>query len=125
MSDLTRMQLINNFFENVEKDPNYNIENPDYDMLVDDWDGYDDQTYIKNELINNKIIYYEGFVKNCWIALYKNPEYKGLSKREAIEKLINDRFTKIAKEFNMIVSYYDYYTHDYLYIMQITLKKED
>ena len=32
MSDITRMEIIDDFFKKVENDPNYNTEEPDYDM---------------------------------------------------------------------------------------------
>jgi hypothetical protein len=58
MSDLTRMQLIEDFLEKVNDNPEYNTKEPDYEMLLDDWDGYDDQVYIKikgNQLYFGKV----------------------------------------------------------------------
>jgi hypothetical protein len=49
MSDLTRMELIDNFLQKLNDNPKYNTEEPDYEMLLDDWDGYDDQVYIQNK----------------------------------------------------------------------------
>ena len=49
MSDITRMEIIDNFFKQVNENPNYNTEEPDYGMLLDDWGGYDDQVYIQNK----------------------------------------------------------------------------
>ena len=68
ISDITRMEIIDNFFNRVNENPNYNTEEPDYDMLLDDWDGYDDQVYIQNKLDEDTIVFYEGWVDSCWSA---------------------------------------------------------
>lgn len=123
MSDITRMEIIDGFLKQVQEDPNYNIDEPDYDMLLDDWDGYDDQVYIQNKLNENKIIFYEGWVNSCWNAVYQKPQYEGLSKKEVIEDIITKRFPRIADEFNMEIDDYGY-IDDGGYIMYVTLKNK-
>jgi len=120
-SDIIRIQLINDFLENCKENPDYNIELPDYNDLIDDWDGYDDQTYIQNN--GNEFIYWEGWVRACWQAAYKKPEYKDLGKDLIIEKIIKERFPRIAEEVNYKINNYDYFRHDGIYIMKITFTK--
>jgi len=122
MSDITRMELIDNFFKQVNENPNYNIEKPEYDMLVDDWDGYDDQVYIQNILDNNTIVFYEGWVDSCWSAVYNKPQYKGMSESEVIESIVTNRFPRIGEEFNMKIKDYGYF-YDDGYIMYVVLEK--
>ena len=122
MSDITRMEIIDNFFKQVNENPNYNIDEPDYDMLLDDWDGYDDQVYIQNKLDNNTIIFYEGWVDACWSAVYNKPQYKGMSKKQVIKDIITNRFPRIGEEFNMTIKDYGYMNDDG-YIMYVVLEK--
>jgi len=122
ISDITRMEIIDDFFNRVSNDPNYNIDKPDYDMLLDDWDGYDDQVYIQNKLDNNTIIFYEGWVDSCWSAVYNKPQYKGMSKKQVIKDIITNRFPRIGEEFNMTIKDYGYINDDG-YIMYVVLEK--
>jgi hypothetical protein len=122
MSDLTRMELIEDFLDKQKADPNYNTEDPDYDMLLDDWDGYDDQVYIQNILDNNTIVFYEGWVDSCWSAVYNTPQYKGMSESEVIESIVTNRFPRIGEEFNMVIKDYGYF-YDGGYIMYVVFKK--
>ena len=122
MSDITRMEIIDDFFKKVENDPNYNTEEPDYDMLLDDWDGYDDQVYIQNKLDNNTIVFYEGWVDSCWSAAYNKPQQKGMGKKQIIKDIITNRFPRIGEEFNMIIKDYGYMNDDG-YIMYVVLEK--
>jgi hypothetical protein len=122
MSDITRMEIIDDFFNRVSNDPNYNIDEPDYDMLLDDWDGYDDQVYIQNELDNDIIVFYEGWVDSCWSAVYNKPQYKGMSESEVIESIVTNRFPRIGEEFNMKIKDYGYF-YDGGYIMYVVFKK--
>jgi hypothetical protein len=69
--------------------------------LTDTWDGYDDLVFVEND--NDKIIFYEGFVKSCWDSLFMKDEYKGLSKDEAVQKMIDGRFTRIADDLDLII----------------------
>ena len=122
MSDLTRMELIDNFLKKVEDNPEYNTEDPDYDMLLDDWDGYDDQVYIQNK--DDSIVFWEGWVKSCWDAAFNKEQYKGLKKSEVINKIIEERFPRIADEFDMDIIDYGYIDNDG-YIMYIEMKKQN
>jgi hypothetical protein len=58
-------------------------------MLLDPYGGYEYQTYI--QYVDNKIIYWEGWSHLCWNSLYNKKEYEGLSKEDAIKKVINER----------------------------------
>jgi hypothetical protein len=122
MSDLTRMELIDNFLQKVKDNPEYNIEEPDYDMLLDDWDGYDDQVYIQNK--GESIVFWEGWVSSCWEAAFKKPQYKGLKKSEVIDKIIDERFPRIAEEFGMEIIDYGFFDDDG-FIMYIEMKKQN
>lgn len=122
MSDITRMEIIDDFLKEVETNSKYNEEEPNYDMLLDDWDGYDDQVYIQNQLDKGKIIFYEGWVDNCWKAIKTKPEYNGMNKKEVIDSIIIKRFPRIAEEFNMIIDDYGYFNNGNGYIMYIVFK---
>jgi hypothetical protein len=123
MSDITRMEIIDNFFKKIEENPNYSIEKPNYEMLIDDWDGYDDQVYIQNLLDDNKIVFYEGWVDSCWEAVYNKPQYKGMGKEEVIEDIVLKRFPRIGEEFNMGLLDYGYFNDGDGYIMYVIFKK--
>ena len=125
MSDITRMEIIDNFLKEVETNPKYNEEEPNYDMLLDDWDGYDDQVYIQNQLDEGRIIFYEGWVDSCWSAVYKKPQYEGMDEEEVIDSIITKRFPRIAEEFNMIIDDYGYFNNGDGYIMYIVLKESN
>jgi hypothetical protein len=116
------MELIDNFLKKVEDNPEYNTEDPDYDMLLDDWDGYDDQVYIQNK--DTSIVFWEGWVKSCWDAAFKKEQYKELKKSEVINKIIEERFPRIADEFDMDIIDYGYIDNDG-YIMYIEMKKQN
>lgn len=123
MSDLVRMEIIDVFFKNVENNKNYNIDKPNYFKLIDNWDGYDDQVYIQNNLDNGEFIYWEGWVENCWNAAYLKPEYENLNKIEIIEKIIKDRFPTIGEEFDFNIKDYSYFKYKNNYIMKIVFTK--
>lgn len=122
MSDLTRMEIIDSFFRKVNESPNYNVGEPDYDMLLDDWDGYEDQVYIQNKLNDGEIIFYEGWVESCWNAVYNKLQYKGMAEDEVIKDIITNRFPRIGEEFNMEIADYGYFD-DGGYIMYVVFKK--
>lgn len=124
-SDSIRIELIKSFFESIKENPNYNLDVPDFEELLDPWDGYDNLTYIQNNLKNNEIIYWEGFIESCWEGVYAKPEYKGLSKEQAIEKIITERFPMIAGKFGMKVVNYDYFDEGDGCIMKIVMKHMD
>ena len=122
-SDLIRMELIDMFFKKIEQVSSYNIEEPNKFKLIDDWDGYDDQVYIQNNLIENEFIFWEGWVNECWKAALMKDEYKNMKKEDIIEKKINQRFTKIGDEFGFIIKSYDYFKYKGKYIMKIIFSK--
>jgi hypothetical protein len=68
-------------------------------MLTDTWDGYDDLSFVADR--GDYIDYYEGFVQSCWDGVYIKQEYKGLSKSDAVEKMVDERFSKIAAHLNL------------------------
>jgi hypothetical protein len=123
MSDLTRMELIEMFFNKVEANPNYNTEEPNLFKLIDDWGGYDDQVYIQNNLSDNEFIFWEGWVDECWKGLYLKPEYRGLAKTDSIEKVIRDRFPRIGQEFGFKIKGYNYLKHKGKFIMKVVFYK--
>jgi hypothetical protein len=122
MSDIIRMEIIDNFLKEVETNSKYNEGEPNYDMLLDDWDGYDDQVYIQNQLNKGKIIFYEGWVDNCWKAIKIKPEYNRMNKKEVIDSIITKRFPRIAEEFNMVIDDYGYFNNGDGYIMYVVFK---
>jgi len=122
MSDITRMEIIDMFFSKVKENPDYHKEKPDFDLLTDDWDGYDDQVYIQNKLEDDTIIFYEGWVDSCWSAAYNKPQYENMSEEEIIESIITNRFPRIGEEFNMTIQEYGYFYKNG-YIMYVVFKK--
>ena len=125
MSDLMRMEIIDVFFKKVESSHNYNIESPKYLKLIDTFDGYDDQVYIQNNLINNEFIYWEGWVNECWSSVYLKPYYKTLNKTEIITKIVKDRFPRIGEEFEFKIKNYEYFKYRGKYIMKIIFEKTE
>ena len=123
ISDLARMELIEMFFNIVEINPKYNIEEPNHFKLIDYWDGYDDLVYIQNNLIENEFIFWEGWVDECWRGLYLKPEYEGLNKIESINKVIKERFPRIGKEFGYKVKDYSYFKYKGKFIMKVVFSK--
>lgn len=88
-------------------------EQPNLKKLVDTWDGYDDLVFVKNR--GNFVDYYEGFVQSCWSAIYDKKEYSGLTKVQIIEKLVNDRMSKIAKDLGLKITEF-YFKKSILFI---------
>jgi len=123
MSDLTRMEIVDLFFDKNKENKVYNIEIPDYFKLIDDWDGYDDQVYIQNNLNNDEFVYWEGWVDECWKAVYLKPEYKNLSKTDTISKIVKDRFPRIGEEFGFKLKKYNYFKFRGKYIMKVVFHK--
>lgn len=123
MSDLTRMELIEIFFDKVKENSKYNIEAPNLFKLIDGWDGYDDQVYIQNNLKENEFIFWEGWVDECWKGLYLKPEYIGLDKINSIKKVINERFPRIGQEFGFKIKEFDYFKHKSKFIMKVIFYK--
>jgi len=58
-------------------------------------EGAEDLVVVLNH--GNYVMFYEMFVESCWDALFEKPEYVGLDEETAIEKLVMNRFTKIAE----------------------------
>ena len=111
------------FFNNVDRDNNYNIEEPDYFKLIDDWNGYNDQVYIQNNLTQNVFIFWEGWIDECWKGLYLKPEYKGLNKEESINKVIKERFPRIGEEFGYTIKDFSYFKFRGKFIMKVVFSK--
>lgn len=122
LPDVIRMELIDIFFKNVKNDDNYNKSEPILFKLIDDWDGYDDQVYIQNNLEDGCIIFYEGWVKACWDAILKNVLYKDMSKKEVLENFLSNRMTKMSKELNLTIVDSEYFLYKGKYIMKIKMK---
>lgn len=110
-SDLIRMDIIELFLNKIKSEQNHNIQKPNLNMLLDVYNGYDDNSYIQNNLKNNEIIYFEGWVNSCWEGAYSKQEYKNLTKEEILEKIVNERFTKIAVELNLKIKSYKNFLH--------------
>lgn len=123
MSDLTRMELIDMFFNKVKDNPSYNTEKPNYFNLIDDWNGYDDQVYIQNNLSENEFIFWEGWIDECWKGLYLKPEYKDLNKIESINKVIKERFPRIGEEFGYKIKDFSYFKYKGKFIMKVVFSK--
>ncbi|MCK9477061.1 MAG: hypothetical protein M0R46_14135 [Candidatus Muirbacterium halophilum] len=124
--------------ENVEEIKlKYISDNIRYDLLKKtiDSDIIDSHTPSKKEITDslwklegifcynrpdNTIEFYEYWVKSCYDGLYMKPEYKNLSKEEAIDLFMSDRFSLIAKKANCEVINYEFvkkpYSHDTLTI---------
>ena len=78
----------------------------DIKKLTDTWDGYDDLVFVESN--GDSIVFYEGFVKSCWDSLFMKEEYKGLSKEEAVQKMIDDRFTRISNDLGLTIEDYSF-----------------
>ena len=120
ISDLTRMEIIESFFNKVQMDPKHNTNGPNYFKLIDDWDGYEDQVYIQNKLDENEFIFWEGWVDACWDALYLKPEYRGLTEEQSIVKVITERFPRIGEEFGFKIKEFNYFEYKGSFIMEVT-----
>jgi|ERR1035437_1554856 hypothetical protein len=107
-SDLIRMEIIQEFIKNVQEDSEYNIEEPDSEMLLDPYEGYNSQSYIENRLEQNEVVYWEGWSSLCWEGAYAKKEYKKLTKPQIIEKIAKERFPRIAQEFNWTIKDFGY-----------------
>lgn len=85
-----------------------------YDDVWDEEDVYDESDLMETEWLSkalNKgeyIDYYEMFVQACWDGIFQKQEYKGLDKKTAVSKLVNERFTKIAYLLNLTINSWSY-----------------
>lgn len=79
------------------------------------------QTEWLSKALNKKdyIDYYELFVSECWESLFKKQEYKNLNKKEAVEKLVKERFSKIAELLNLSIKSWSFFNN----ILNIKFKK--
>jgi hypothetical protein len=109
-ADELRKEIIK-YFLNTE-DKSKLSEKPDYDMLLEPFHylGYDYQTYIQY-IDNNTFKVYEGFSNDCWKGFKKQPQYKGLSKKEIIESFIQNRAINLGTDFGYELKDYEYYIH--------------
>ena len=100
LSDGFRLDSIQDFINKIKEEPEYNTDEPEYEWLLDAFDGYPQQTYIQNDVENKQIIFYEGWSKECWKGAFAKKEYKGRSKEYVLNDIKNRRFPLIAKELN-------------------------
>jgi hypothetical protein len=68
---------------------------------------YDDLTFVAKRK-DGTIDYWEGFVKSCWDGLFGKPEYKGLKKKEAVDKMVKDRMIPMAGDLGLELASYEY-----------------
>lgn len=118
-SDLFRMELIEDFLKKIKENPDYNKNTPSYADLVDDWDGYEDQVYVQNNIKSGCITYWEGWVDACWDAAYSKSEYRNLSKEDTIKDILKNRFPRIAQEFGFSIKDSNFFLYRGKYIMKV------
>jgi hypothetical protein len=96
-SDALRTDMVDEVLKKIKNgdidELEFHTEEPNYDDLLDPWNGYEYQTFIQYIPDENKMIYFEGWSKECWKSLYAKPEYKGIKKEKAIEKVVKERLT--------------------------------
>ena len=95
-------------------------ESPDYNKLIDGYDGYDDLTYLQN-IDDKTFIYYEGWNNECWKGAYSKPEYKNLSKEEIMEDLVTNRMSIVLNKLNYKMVDYEHIRYKRTYITKITI----
>ena len=110
-ADGVRHGLIQDFLKCVDIDPQCNEDEPEIYDLLDPHMGYDYQTYIQNDIKNNRFIYYEGFSSYCWKAFMKQKQYRQMSKEEIIKSFVENRGNKLGSDFGyeLIDWSYDFY----------------
>jgi len=59
------------------------------------------EDYSYTQKVGAQVIQSELWVASCWEGMYSKPEYVGLSKQEAIEKMMRERIPKIAEVLNL------------------------
>lgn len=113
-SDAARLDIIENTINAVNNNNFENFEDEvDLDSLLDTYDGYPDQTYVQYNPNDNTIIYWEGWVKECWKALYNKSGYKGLSKEKAADKVVKERIIpSVESEFDIKCIEYENFWHE-------------
>lgn len=73
---------------------------------LDEFNEDNDFVIVKKH--GNRLKYYEQWLYSCWEALLNKDEYKELSKYEALDKFINERFTKIAEVVEYTINNYEF-----------------
>ncbi len=84
------------------------VETADLSVKPSDFTQERDFIVIKKK--GNILHYYEKWLESCWQALYKKPQYKGLSRTQAIDLYMRERFGEIAR-----LSGYRILRHSYLH----------
>jgi hypothetical protein len=112
-SDALRTDMVEDVLKKIksgdEDDLEFHLEEPNYNDLLDPWDGYEYQTFIQYIPDENKIIYFEGWSKECWKSLYAKPEYKGIIKEKAIEKIVKERLTPALESIGLTFDVLEYW----------------
>jgi hypothetical protein len=73
---------------------NKKISVDNYSKICMTIDLEEDLTMVIN--LGDTVVYYEKYATSCWEALFQKPEYKGLTKKEALDKFMSERFPIIA-----------------------------
>lgn len=95
-----RLDIIQEVLDSIENDDYDNVDDPEYDWLLDPYEGYENQTYIQYNHDDGIITYWEGWSKLCWDALFNKKLYSGLSKDDAMESVVKNRIIpSIENEF--------------------------
>jgi hypothetical protein len=129
IADEQRIAIIQEYLDHLKTDPDHNDWRPEpYEILDNTGDGYEWQTFVQN-IGNNHLIYWEGWVKECWQAIYHQRQYKGRSKEKVLQMFLSERMTQIAKELNLTIinSDYEWYElwNDYIadgYIIKVKMR---
>lgn len=133
LSDGIRLDMINDTIKEWESDEEYKEEcreEPEFDLLLDPYDGYESQSYIQY-INDNELCFWEGWSDLCWNGAYSKDMYKSMTKEEILEHIKNVRFPFIARELNMDIISFQYWMEeswtegvDSGYIMKICLKRK-
>lgn len=116
VSDKIRRDAIKFYMKNPK------TEAPSNQSLITDsfFGGYDDQIYLQYE--DGIYTYYEGWVPECWVGAYSKDVYKGLSKEEILDDVINNRFILILKDLGLEYVDSGYYKYNRRYITYLKFK---
>jgi len=79
----------------LSSDDSNSITKTSRSLLLDQ----DDLSYVEKK--DGFIYYSELWVSSCWEGLYSKPEYKGLNKNEALQKIMSERFPLVADLLNL------------------------
>jgi hypothetical protein len=113
-SDASRLDAMQEVLDSIENGDYDNVDEPEYDWLLDPYDGYEKQTYIQYNPDEGIITYWEGWSKLCWDALFNKKGYNGLSKEEATKNVVENRIIpSIKNEFkNLELIEYKNFWHE-------------